>query len=263
MTLEKRSSFQIVKSVLFALTLRELRGRFGARRFGVFWVFFEPAAQIALYMMVFSFKNVTVRSGIDFPLFLVTGMIPFFMMRNIALQSMSAVDANKALFAYKQIKPLDTLIARAMIEIIIYLTVYLIFMLVLGIVFQYEVTMVDPLRWVAVLATGLTFSFALGLLLCMLVEALPDVKSFVRLLFFPVYILSGVLYPIWLLPKAAMDWLLWIPYVHIIDELRLATFPHYPDHEGVNLFYPFKVTVFLLLISMGLYRIRRLKLVAS
>lgn len=263
MTLEKRSSLSITKSVVFALILRELQGRFGARRFGAFWVFFEPAAQIALYMMVFSFRNITVRSGIDFPLFLVTGMVPFFLMRNIAIQSMSAVDANKALFAYKQIKPLDTIIARAVVAIIISLSVYLIFMFLLGFIFGYNVTMVDPLRWVTVFVIGIVFSFALGLMLCMVVDVFPDSKMFIRLLFFPIYILSGVLFPIWVLPADVLGWLLWNPFVHIIDELRLATFPYYPDHVDVNIFYPFKVSVFLLLIALGLYRIRRFKLVAT
>lgn len=262
MTLEKRSSFQITKAVLFALILREMRGRFGAKRFGMFWVFFEPAAQIAFIMMLFSFRNVTVRSGIDFPLFLVSGMIPFFLMRNIVLQSMAAVDANRALFGYKQIKPLDTLVARAVVETIIYAVVYAIFTFILGFFLGYEINLINPLKWLSVLAVGLLFSFSLGLIFCMLAEALPELKTFLRLLFFPVYLLSGVLYPIWVMPAEIMDWLLWNPYVHIIDELRLATFPHYPDHAGVNMLYPFKVAVILTLIALALYRVRRFKLVA-
>jgi len=262
MTLEKRSPFQITKSVLFALILREMRGRFGAKRFGAFWVFFEPAVQVALIMMIFSFRNVTVRSGIEFPLFLVSGMIPFFLMRNIALQSMSAVDANRALFAYKQIKPFDTMFARAIVETAIYAVVYIMFQFVLGFFFGYSVAFVNPLRWLAVMSIGLLFAFSLGLLFCMLVEVLPEFKTVLRILFFPLYLLSGVLYPIWIMPTEIMDWLLWNPFVHIIDELRLSTFPNYPDHTGVNILYPFKVAVVLALISLGLYRIRRLKLVA-
>lgn len=262
MTLQKRSSYKIVKAVLFALILREMRGRFGARRFGVFWVFFEPAFQLALLMLMFSFRNITARSGIDFPLFLVSGMIPFFVMRNIVFQSMGAVDANRALFAYKQIKPLDTLFARAIIETAIYAVVYALFMFILGFFFGYEITLVDPIRWLGILFIGLLFSFSLGLLFCMIVDVLPEAKSVIRISFFPVYLLSGVLYPIWVLPPEAMEWLLWNPYLHIIDELRLATFPYYPDHHGVNLFYPFKVALVLTFISLGMYRIRRLKLVA-
>ncbi len=262
MTLEKRSSFKITKAVLFALTLREMHGRFGAKRFGAFWVFFEPAVQVALIMMIFSFRNVTVRNGIEFPLFLVSGMIPFFLMRNIALQSMSAVDANRALFGYKQIKPFDTMFARAIVETAIYAVVYTVFQFILGFFFGYNVSLSNPLKWLGVMAIGLLMSFSMGLLFCMLAEALPEFKTVLRILFFPLYLLSGVLYPIWVLPNEVMEWLLWNPFVHIIDELRLATFPYYPDHTGVNLMYPFKVAIALALISLALYRIRRLRLVA-
>lgn len=262
MTLEKRSSFKITRAVLFALVLREMRGRFGKKRFGAFWVFFEPAVQVAFLMTMFHFRNVNVRSGIEFPMFLVSGMIPFFLMRNIVIQSMGAVEANRALFAYKQIKPLDTLVARLLVETIIYMVVYAIFQFILGFFLRFEVTMVDPLRWITVLAVGLLFSFSLGLLFCMLVEALPEMRTFLRILFLPIYLLSGILYPIWVLPQEVMDWLLWNPYLHIIDEMRLATFPYYPNHTGVNLVYPFKVSVIMALIALGLYRIRRFRLVA-
>jgi len=251
-----------MKAVIFALILREMLGRFGARRFGGFWVFFEPAAQIALMMMLFSFRNVTVRSGIEFPLFLISGMVPFFLMRNIVLQSMSAVDANRALFAYRQITPFDTLLARAIVQITISAVVFAIFLFALGFFFGYKITMIYPIRWLFVLSVGLLFSFALGLLFCMLTEVLPELRTFLRLLFFPVYLLSGVLYPIWVLPQSVMEWLLWNPYLHIIDELRYAMFPNYPEHFGVNLIYPVKAAALLMLIALGLYRIRRLKLVA-
>lgn len=45
MTLEKRSSLAITKAVLFALILREMRSRFGMKRFGVFWVFLNPLSK--------------------------------------------------------------------------------------------------------------------------------------------------------------------------------------------------------------------------
>ncbi len=262
MTLEKRSSFRITKAVIFALVLREMRGRFGRRRFGAFWVFFEPGIQVALIMTIYTFRGLTVRNGIDFPLFLVSGIIPFYLMRNMALQTMGAVDGNRALFAYKQIKPMDTMFARAIVETAIYAVVYAIFMFILGFFFKFEITLIDPIKWLMVLSIGLLLSFSLGVLFCLLVDVLPEFKTFLRIIFFPIYLLSGVLYPIWIMPREIMDWLLWIPYLHIIDELRMATFPYYPDHYGVNLMYPLKFAVIVALISFGLYRIRRLRLVA-
>lgn len=261
MTFQNRSAFRIVKSVLFALILREMRTMFGARRFGAFWIFFEPVVQIGLIMAMFSFR-VQLLNGIEMPVFFMTGMVPFFLLRNIALKGMEAVNANRALFAYKQIKPFDTVFARAIMETALYACVYVIFMFILGFGFGYDVSIRDPITWLFVIVIGLVFSFSLGLIFCILGEVIAESKVIIRMLFFPLYLVSGVIFPIWVFPDEILSWLLWNPYLHIIDELRYATFAHYPSHPGVSVLYPFKATVVTLLLAMTLYRLRRMKLLA-
>ena len=43
-----RSPWQIQRSVVFALLLREVKGRFGGRLIGGFWVLFEPLVHLGL-----------------------------------------------------------------------------------------------------------------------------------------------------------------------------------------------------------------------
>ena len=52
---------------------------------GVFWVLFEPAAQVALMIYIFSAFRGGTLLGMDYPIYLLMGMIPFFLIRNIAL----------------------------------------------------------------------------------------------------------------------------------------------------------------------------------
>lgn len=261
MSFQNRSSWRIVKSVLFALILREMRTRISGRRFGAFWTLFEPILQVLVFLLMFSFRNVS-ASNVEYPAYLVSGMLPFFMMRNIITKGMEAVRANRALFAYKQIKPLDTVIARCIVEVAIYACVYLLFMIVMYIWFDIDLFMTDPIRWIGILLTGIVFSFSVGLLFCMLVQIIPEFSNIVGIVLMILYFVSGVIFPIWVLPNEVLSILLWNPFVHIIDELRLATFSYYPDHVGVNIYYPLKLSVFLLFVSLGLYRVRRLKLVA-
>lgn len=263
--LKPRNSLAIVKAVQFALILREMRSKVGAKRFGLFWLLFEPMLHIALMMTLitlrrFGFANT--GSGIDFPVFLMSGMVPFFLMRNIALKGMEAVSANRALFAYKQIKPFDTILARMVVEIVLYSCVYVILSFILGFWFAYDVTIHQPLEWLLVLSVGLLMSFSLALLYCILVDVVPEAKMIIRMMYLPIYLLSGVLFPIWILPNYVLDWLLWNPYLHLVDKMRFAMFEHYPEHYGVNLEYPLKLTLFLFLLSLALYRARRLKLVS-
>ncbi|MGH8812278.1 MAG: ABC transporter permease [Advenella sp.] len=260
--MDKRSSFSIMKAVVFALLLREMRGRFGAKRFGVFWVFFEPTAQIVMMMTIFSLRGRTAGYGIEFPIFLLTGMVPFFMMRNIIFKVMESVSANKALFSYKQIKPFDTMLARTIVEVTIYACVYVILLFVLGFWFDNQVAHYHPLAWLVTIVVGVVLSFSLGMIFCMITEVLPDLKPIVRMAFFPIYLLSGVLFPVRALPPEVLNWLLWNPYLHIIDDLRSSVFEYYPPLHGVSITYPLICATILSLVAFGLYRVRKLKLVS-
>ncbi|TGV05381.1 sugar ABC transporter permease, partial [Alcaligenaceae bacterium 429] len=124
MAREKRSAFAITKAVIFALVLREMQTRFGSRRMGAFWLMFEPIASIAVMMVIFTVIRARQVPGMDFPIFLLTGIVPFMLMRNIALKLMDSVEANRALFAYRNITIFDTYIARVMVECAIMSCVY-------------------------------------------------------------------------------------------------------------------------------------------
>src|SRR3546814_16418763 len=88
LSLEKRSSFGMVRAVVFALVLREMQTRFGARRMGAFWMLFEPIAHVILMLFIFGFIRGREVPGMEFPVFFATGIIPFLMLRNLTLRIM-------------------------------------------------------------------------------------------------------------------------------------------------------------------------------
>lgn len=257
MSRKKRSAWQITRAVVFALVLREMQTRFGSRRMGAFWVLFEPVAHIVIMMFIFSVVRARNVPGMDFPVFLLVGLVPFFLMRNIALKLMDAVEANRALFAYPNIKIFDTYIARALVECAVSACVYLLLIFILGFWLGYEVAVAYPLRWLGCLAIGILFSFSSGIFFSILVQAMPNIKSFIRLLFMPLLLISGVIFPLWLIPAQYLPWVLWNPYAHVIDSIRSSVFLLYPEVPGVNIFYPIVATFILLFLALGLYRIRK------
>lgn len=257
MSRKKRSPLAITKAVIFALVLREFLTRFGSRRMGAFWVLFEPIIQIAVMMFIFTVIRLRSVPGMDMPVFLLTGMVPFFLMRNIALNLMESINANRALFAYPNITILDTYIARVLVELMVSITVYAILVFFLGFWFGYDVSIEYPLEWVAALSIGVLFSFGLGIFFSVITQVMPNAKTFIRLMFLPLYIISGVIFPIWMMPKQFLPWLLWNPFLHIIDNIRSSVFVGYPETPGVNYSYPFSMTVLFLFFALGLYRVRR------
>lgn len=256
----KRTPFRIMQDVLFALVLREYLTRFGSRRMGAFWEIFEPMSNIAFIMFIFGVIRARSMPGMDFPLFLLTGMIPFFLMRNIIFKLMDSVGANQALFSYPNIKIFDTYIARVLVECSISTIVYSIFIFIFGFWFGYDVFVAYPLEWLFSLLVGILFAFGLGILFSVITQVLPNAKSIIRIMFLPLYLMSGVIFPLWIVPDKYLPWLLWNPFAHIISNIREGVFIHYPGINGVTQTYPLVVTLLVLFTATGLYRIRRERL---
>lgn len=229
---------------------------------GVFWVLFEPAAQVALMIYIFSAFRGGTLLGMDYPIYLLMGMIPFFLIRNIALGVMESVGANQGLFAYPNIKPFDTFVARLIVECAISSCVFILMLAVLGWFFGYHVQIAKPMQWFAWLVVGVILAFALGIVLCVVVKHFPNSKIFIRMSFMVVYILSGILYPIWVLPPDIFKLLKFNPFFHIVDGLREAGISHYPITAGISFQYPLSISLILLFLALALYRSQRRELIS-
>jgi capsular polysaccharide transport system permease protein len=251
-----------MRSVVFALVLREMRTRLGKRRMGAFWVLFEPLAHVAVLLFIFSYVRGRTMSGVDFSIFLLSGVVPFLIFKNIALRIMEGVEANKGLFAYRQIKPADTFIARILVEVSLYSVVYAVTLAGMG-WYGFDVRIHSPLEWFIVLAVMIAFAFGLGNILCVIGHCLPAAKIIIRILFFPLYLLSGVIFSVRNLPDDILHWLLWNPILHVMELIRWAIFEHYPIIDGISPHYVGGVTLVTLFVGLWLYRYRRLDLVAQ
>ncbi len=260
--LKPRSPLQIKKSVIFALVLREARSRFGQRRMGAIWTLIEPICHLLILSLLFGLLRGRTVASIDYPVFVLVGLAPFLLFRNTALRLMNSPKENRSLFAYKQIKPLDTFIARVLVEFSISATVYAI--LVFGFAwYGFDVSIKSPIEWMLTILLGLLFSFGLGMLLSLIAHAMPSSTLFLRMMFFPLYFISGVLIPAAYLPHAMLPLLLLNPFLHLLELIRAEIFPHYVPVDGVSVHYVIAFTLVLLFVSLGTYRVRRLHLIST
>jgi capsular polysaccharide transport system permease protein len=237
-----------------------MRGRFGRIRLGAVWTILEPMSHMVVLGTIMKLRS-SPTSSYEFLVFLLMGLAPFLLFKNIALKIMSSVEANKALFAYKQIQPADAFFARAIVEFCISAITFLILFFALS-WYGYSTAVNDPLKWVFVLFLGIAFSFALGIFFAILAEAIPEIKTFLSLSFLPLYLLSGVIYPITKMPHSFIDYLLWNPYLHIIDLIRQASFSHYRLYPGVSIEYVVKCTIVASFLAYAAYRVRKYRLMA-
>lgn len=260
--MKPRSPLQIKKSVIFALVQREARSRFGDRRMGASWTLIEPICHLLILSVLFGLIRGRTMAGIDFPVFVLVGLAPFLLFRNIAMRLMNSPKENRALFAYKQIKPLDTYIARVLVEFSISASTYAI--LVFGFAwYGFDMSIKSPIAWMLTILLGVLFSFGLGIMFSLIAHAIPSSTLFIRMMFFPLYFISGVLIPVSYLPHAMLPLLLLNPFLHLLELIRAQIFPHYVLIDGVSPYYVIAFTLVLLFVSLGTYRVRRLHLIST
>ncbi|MFG0411963.1 ABC transporter permease [Pseudomonas sp. FYR_11] len=260
--LKPRSSIQIQKSVIFALVLREARSRLSKSRLSAVWILLEPLCHLLVISVIYTYLRGRSLAGVEFPVFVFVGLAPFLLFRNISLRLMDSPRENRSLFAYKQIKPLDAYVGRVIVEFSIAFMVYII--IALGFWwYGFDMSISSPLEWILMLALGLVFAFSLGIFFSLIAHALPSSRFVIKMMYFPLYFLSGILLPPAYLPASFMPVLLYNPFLHIIELIRGDVLPFYKIADGINAEYPISVSLVLLFIGLGAYRARRLHLVSS
>lgn len=255
----KRSALRILRAVLVGLVIRELRVRVEGRWLGLLWMLFEPLAHVMLILAFFQFRQHAVSGTVEFPVFLVTGMLPFFLFRNLVRRLPNAVNASRGLFAYRQVKPIDAMVARGVVETGLYSAVYLAALAVLGWL-GYHWLPHSPLELLIVSAVVVVLGASFGLLLSVLAHNRPKVDTVVGWIFLPLYFLSGVIFSIDSLPHEYREWLLLNPVLHLIELSRAHFIPHYQPVPGIDPLYPLAWCIVVAALALSLYRVYRYRL---
>lgn len=226
-------SFQA--DILYALLLREIKTRFGQYRLGYAWALTEPIVHVVVLSLIFGLRSPTASRGVEFPIFLATGIIPYLLFSHMVTRGMSTVTANQALFAYRQVKPFDTLAARFILETVIYSAVFLVFMTGAGWL-GFDVAVQDPLGVLLVFLTLGLFGLGLGALACVAATLAPDAGQIVPIILRPLYFISGIFFSVEAIPAEYRAYLLWNPVLHALEIIRGAWFHAIDNHYGDPLY---------------------------
>lgn len=242
-----RSSFQVQKAVLFALFLREAVNRLSAGRAAWLWILFEPLVHIVFLMLMFTFVRQRTVGGIQTSIWVMVGLLAFFMFRRTGTRAMNAINSNKALFAYRQIKPVDTILVRAALEGFLMILVSIV-LLTGASLFGLPVIPADPLAVLEALGGLWLVGLGFGLITSVATELVQEMGRIIGLIMTPLYFISGVIYPIAKIPPPYREWLLLNPLVHGLEAVRLGFAPYYhaiPELSVTYLYLFALVSIFL------------------
>lgn len=247
-----RPSKHVMLSVWKALFLREALTRLSVGRAAWLWLLLEPVFHLT-FLMVLVF---TVRQrhlpGVEFAQFLAIGILSFQMFKHSARRSMDAIPANAALFSYRQIKPVDTVLIRAMLEGLLQLVISVILLSGMNLI-GIPIVPHDLLGVIIALTLLWLLGTSLGLVLSVSSALIPEIGKVARLIFMPLYFMSGVMFAPFMMPPRLQELFLLNPIMHGIELTRAAFFSGYQLAAGVDMLYLLNFILGLMFLGLALH----------
>jgi len=256
-----RSGLEVQKAAVKALFLREIKTRFGKFRLGYLWAALEPMAHMLILLGIFGYVMHRTMPDISFPVFLINGIIPYFVFSSISTRSIGAIEANQGLFNYRPVKPIDTIIARTILETVIYAIVYVLLMAILGLIGE-DFEIINILNLFLVWVLLVLFSFGVGLVFMVVGKTFPETEKFLPIILKPLYFVSCIMFSLHSIPKEYWPYLLWNPIVHIVELSRQSLVPGYYS-DGVSINYLAYCSLTILFIGLALYKNREEAMLTS
>lgn len=257
-----RSPYRVQADVLYSLLLREFSARFGRSRVGLFWVLVEPIAHIAFPVAVFGFIMGRHVTGYDYPVFLMYGLLPYFIFRAICIQTMEGVNASRGLLSYRPVHLIDVIFAKAIFTLALESFLFLIIAVALAVA-GYEMMPDRPVEWLGLMLGVSMFGLGLGMVLAAITSFMPDARAIIRVLFMPLYLISGVVLPVSRFPAEVVEILALNPLLHWVEASRDLALQHYQPIQQLSFTMVFFSAAVTLFFGLSLYRLRRLSRVTT
>lgn len=205
--------------VISALILRETRSRYGNRKLGFFWAFFEPLAHVAVFIAIFSAISRTSPIGDNVGLFILTGIMPFQLFSNIVNNIMNGLGANKALLGYPQVMPFDIVISRVIIEFVS-ISVVFIFCIVTAIYLEIDIKIDNFLHMIIVTVLLVLFAAGVGMINSAIMHSVPSYSNIFAAISRPLYFMSGIFFTMDFLSPEILHALSYNPLLNMIEWFR-------------------------------------------
>jgi len=211
--------WEIQRRVIHAVMMREVRTRFGRNRLGYLWAFAEPLFWVVTFAGVRYFMGARPPAGMDMLSFLATGIITFILFRTTTTHSVSAILGNRPLLFYPQVRPLDIVLGRGLLEGATLVGVFVVLLVANGL-YQGELRVDNLVHVIGGLLLAWLLGLGLGLFCMGLSVYSATVDRVIPILMRPMLFISGIFFTASELPGDIREILLYNPVLHAIELVR-------------------------------------------
>ena len=153
------------RELVYFLALRDVKVRYKQTALGVTWVLLQPLLAMGIFSIVFGQRGLT-TGGVPYPLFVISGLVPWFYFSNATTGASGSVVGNTQLISKVYFPrlaiPLAAVLAN-LVDLSIGLLLLLVMLVVFGIGFTWQLLAI-PALVVLVVLTALSVSVWLSAL---------------------------------------------------------------------------------------------------
>lgn len=246
-----RSSLSITLSVWRSLLLREALSRISGGRVPWVWLLLEPVVHMLFMIFIFTTIGHRAIGGIDVVMWTIIGFLAFFIFRRSSTQGLHGISSNRALFTYRQVRPVDTVLVRSVLEGLIMILITLIVLAGVGL-FGKSVFPDDPLTVFAAFFGLWLLGLGYGLVFSVPNELIPESGQLLGFAQTPLYLMSGLMVPFSLLPHSYQSFILYNPIIHGVELARVGYANYYHGDPALSLVYLYGCAFVLLFFGLAL-----------
>lgn len=216
-------SLTIQIRVIGALLMREVITRYGRHNIGFMWLFLEPMLFTLGVTALWTITKTAHGSNLPIVPFAITGYSSVLLWRNGSGRCAKAIEPNLSLLYHRNVRVIDIFFSRLILEIA-GITISLIVISLICISVDWMQVPADILTMVIAWILLAWFAAALGLVVGAISERSEMFERLWHTVMYLLFPLSGALFMVDWLPKAAQEIVLWLPMVHGTEMLRHGYF---------------------------------------
>lgn len=234
--------------VIGALMMRELHTRYGRDNFGFLWMVVEPLFFSFGVVILWTLIHGRYQHGLPLIAFVITGYMPLTLWRHVVMRAVQCFRANGALLYHRQIRMVDLLMARIVLEFYGTIIAYTVIAFVFWSLQLYEL----PKDW-GMFYLGwfymTLFSIASGLIIGSVTEIYEWSEKMIGPFMYFMLPVCGAFYMVDWLPAKMQRLAVYVPTVNAFEMVRAGQFG-----PAVRTYYdlPYVTVVCAGLIVLGL-----------
>ncbi len=249
---KKRTTLQVWGDVIFAIFLREIKSK-SNDKLGVAWSVVSPVVFIFMLSFIRGRIDGGETHGIPTFYFMVFGMVWVQFFLGCVSAVSNAIKKNKPLYAFRQVRPISSIIAIAFFEFLVKFVV-IISISVVAYFLKIKGQLDDPLEVILIMLRVWLISSSLGLIFALSSCYVAEVEKIRGLLMRPIFFISGIFFSLQDIPQDYWPYLTWNPLLHAVELTRHAAYPAY-EAVGVSYLFLDSATLLCVFFALACYHI--------